>query len=66
VRGGRDRIAAPDEARRLLAALSKQDRTLWATATYPGLRRGKLIALHIEDVDLRAFLGHLARMFLIP
>jgi integrase len=34
VRGGRDRIAAPDEAARLIAALPVDDRPLWATAMY--------------------------------
>src|ERR1700733_13395082 len=32
VRGGRDRIASPDEGARLLAALPPGDRALWATA----------------------------------
>lgn len=52
VRGRRDRIASPDEAARLLAAL-RQDRALWATALYAGLRRGELQALRWEDVDLK-------------
>jgi integrase len=52
VRGKRDRIAAPDEAARLLAALPTRDRALWATAMYAGLRRGELQALRIADVDL--------------
>jgi integrase len=52
VRGGRDRIAAPEECERLLAALPREDRPLWATAMYAGLRRGELMALRIEDVDL--------------
>jgi integrase len=52
VRGGRDRIAAPDECERLLAAMAPEDRPLWATAMYAGLRRGELMALRIEDVDL--------------
>jgi integrase len=28
------------------------DRALWATALYAGLRRGELMALHRDDVDL--------------
>lgn len=52
VRGGRDRIAPPDECLRLLEALPASDRALWATAMYAGLRRGELMALRIEDVDL--------------
>jgi integrase len=54
VRGGRDRIASPDECSRLLAALDRADRPLWATAMFAGLRRGELQALRIEDVDLAA------------
>ncbi len=52
VRGVRDRIASPDEAAKLLAALPEADRALWATAMYAGLRRGELLALRFEDVDL--------------
>jgi integrase len=52
VRGTRDRIASPDEALRLLAALPPQDRALWGTALYAGLRRGELQALLWQDVDL--------------
>jgi integrase len=52
VRGGRDRIAAPDECAALLEALSAADRPIWATAMYAGLRRGELMALRVEDVDL--------------
>jgi integrase len=51
VTGRRDRIAPPDEAKGLLAALS-EDRALWATAFYAGLRAGELQALHWNDPDL--------------
>jgi integrase len=52
VRGRRDRVASPEEAAKLLAALPERDRALWATALYGGLRRGELQALRWEDVDL--------------
>jgi integrase len=52
VRGGRNRIATPEECRLLLDALPWRDRGLWATAMYAGLRRGELMALRIADIDL--------------
>jgi integrase len=52
VRGRRERIASPAEAASLIAALPKQDRALWATALYAGLRSGELQALADELVDL--------------
>ena len=52
VRGGRDHVVPPDEAARLIAALPVQDRALWATAMYAGLRRGELQALRWSDLDL--------------
>ncbi|MEA2201899.1 MAG: hypothetical protein QOI89_2495 [Solirubrobacteraceae bacterium] len=60
-RGGRDRVAPPDECARLLLAAPRQDRAMWATAMYAGLRRGELQALRIEDVDLGAGVIHVRR-----
>jgi integrase len=54
VRGRRERIASPDEATRLLLALQAEDRALWATALYAGLRLGELRALDWSHVDLAA------------
>ncbi len=61
VRSGRDRVASPDEASRLIAALPAQDRALWATAMYAGLRRGELQALRWSDVNLAAGVIHVER-----
>jgi integrase len=61
VTGGRDRIASPDECAELLATLRPADRALWATAMYAGLRRGELMALRREDVDLAAGVIHVRR-----
>lgn len=59
VRGGRDRIVTPAEAKRLIAALPEgRDRALWATAFYGGLRRGELRALRVRHVDLPAGVIH--------
>ena len=52
IRGRRDRIVSPDQAAALLNALPESERTLWATALYSGLRRGELMALRFEDIDL--------------
>jgi integrase len=60
-RGRRDRIAPPDECSRLLAALPQGDRALWASAMFGGLRRGELMALRIEDVELGAGVIHVRR-----
>jgi integrase len=58
VRGRRERIASPAEAAELITALPKQDRALWATALYAGLRSGELQALADEAVDLDKNLIH--------
>jgi integrase len=45
-------IVAPDIAARLIAAVQSEDRALWATALYAGLRYGELRALRWSAVDL--------------
>jgi integrase len=45
-------IVAPETAARLLAATPAEDRALWATALYAGLRYGELRALRWGAVDL--------------
>jgi integrase len=50
----RDRVASPAEATQLLGVLPDEDRALWSTALYAGLRRGELRALRWDDIDLDA------------
>jgi integrase len=54
LRGRRDRIATPEEAETLIAVLREDDRAIWATAFYAGLRLGELRALRVENIDLAA------------
>lgn len=54
VRGRRERAASGREAQELIDAAPVQDRVIWATALYSGLRRGELMALRWEDVNLGA------------
>jgi integrase len=61
VRGGRDRVARPEEADTLINALPADDQALWATALYAGLRRGELQALQWHDIDLDQDLIHVRR-----
>jgi integrase len=51
-RGRRERIAAPEEAVRLISALPASERALWAIAFYGGLRLGELRALEWKNVRL--------------
>lgn len=60
-RGKRDRIASPAEARSLLADLPDDQRALWATAFYAGLRRGELRGLRWSDIDLAGRELHVRR-----
>lgn len=52
VRTRRERFATREEAKALVAA--EADRAIWATAVYSGLRRGELMALKWDAVDLKA------------
>ena len=61
VRGKRDRIVSPEHAATLLGALEDQDRPLWATAMYAGLRCGELRALRWEDVEFLDGVIHVRR-----
>jgi integrase len=61
VRGKRERIASPQEAAALIAAVPEEERALWACAFYAGLRLGELQALRDEDVDLAAGVLHVRR-----
>jgi integrase len=58
VRGRRERITPPREAKALIAAVPLGDRALWATAFYAGIRRGELQALQWHDIDLHECLIH--------
>jgi integrase len=61
VLGRRERVACPVQARALLDALPVEDRAWWAIALYAGLRRGELMALGWEHVDLDAGLIRVER-----
>jgi integrase len=60
-RARRERVAGPVEADRLLAVLGPEDRTVFATALYAGLRRGEIKGLRWCDVDLEAGLIRVER-----
>jgi integrase len=54
VRARRERVARPQEAASLIAAVPARDRAIWAKALYAGLRLGELKALRWHDIDLQA------------
>src|SRR5262249_34284781 len=59
--GRRERVASPDEARKLIAALAGLPRIVFATALYAGLRYGELRALRWSDVNLETLEIHVER-----
>jgi integrase len=61
--GRRERIADPAEAGALIAALPVEDRALWATAFYAGLRAGEIQGLRWPDVDLAAGIIKVSRAY---
>ena len=63
VRGRRERIASREEAAALIVALPVEERPIWATAFYAGLRRGELMALDWENVDLATGTIHVVRSY---
>lgn len=52
VKSRRDHVVGPADGLRLIAALSAEDRAVYATAMFGGLRLGELRALRWKDVDL--------------
>jgi len=61
VRSQRERVAAPTEIVPLLDALQADDRAIYATAFYAGLRLGELQALQWDDIDLKTNLIRVSR-----
>ncbi len=45
-------VVLPKDAEAMITALDDGERALWATAIYAGLRRGELIGLRRQDIDL--------------
>ncbi len=54
-------VASPEQVEAMLTVLEPADRALWATAFYAGLRRGELIGLGREDIDLARGVIHVRR-----
>ena len=52
VRGKRERIADAEEAAALIAGLPVEERALWASAMYAGLRLGELLGATWADLNL--------------
>ena len=61
VRGKRDRIEAPAQAAKLIAAVPEDDRAFWTVALFCGLRRGELRALRWHAIDFEENVIHVER-----
>jgi len=67
VRGRRDRVVSPQEARTLIRALpATLDRAVWGCAFYAGLRRGEILGLERRDVDLASGVIRVERSMDVP
>lgn len=63
-KSSRQRIPpSPGDAARLLAVVPDLDRPVWATAMLAGTRRGELLGLDWEHVDLKAGVLHVKRSY---
>src|SRR4051794_4341398 len=54
---------SPQDAARLLAAVPDDDRAFWATAMLAGPRRGELLGLDWESIDLKAGVLRIERSY---
>jgi integrase len=61
VRSAARLVVSPADAKTMITALDAADRALWATAMYAGLRRGELIGLRRDDIDLATGVLHVRR-----
>jgi integrase len=52
IRSKRANVVEPETAAKMLSALKPEDRVIYATAFYAGLRVGELQALRWDDIDL--------------
>lgn len=61
VRSAEREVVSPVLAAAMLEALPAADRRVWAVAFYAGLRRGEIIGLRPEDIDLATGVIHVRR-----
>lgn len=54
-------VVSPVLAAAMLDALPLEDRRIWAVAFYAGLRRGEIIGLQSDDIDLATGIVHVQR-----